>query len=207
VADAVFARVGIGPSTPRSEPAAATVLPFPGRPVERRRALLLWSGAGAALALAAGLTITLVDGPRSGLPDYAFSIEGQGATEVRGDEPTPSPTPRYAAGNALTVLARPAERTGTPVHAAAFVGGPDESLAPWPARLDVDESGAVRVRDTVGSGALVGVGPRTLYLAVTPTPLALPAASTASALAEAVRAVGGHLSNLRIQLVEGDVVP
>jgi hypothetical protein len=209
VADAVLARLGIAPAPGEAAPPAppsATVVALTPRPRPTRRVAVIWAGAG--LALAAGLAVTVFRPSETTLPAYALSAVGDGARELRGDGPATSAVPRYRAGNTVTLVARPERRSvDETVKVVAYVSGPtpDAPLAPWQPRVDVDPGGAVRLVDTVGRPPLTGPGPRTLVVAVTRTPLpAAVAPPSLKTLTAAVDEAGGQVLTLSIQLVEGN---
>lgn len=205
VADAVLARLGIAPAPAEVVPPSSNVVALTPRPRPARHVGVIWAGAG--LALAAGLAVTVFRPSEARLPAYALSAIGDGARELRGDGPASAGVPRYATGNTVTLVARPERRSADEgVKVVAYVSGsaPDAPLMPWQPRIDVDPGGAVRLVDTVGRPPLTGPGPRTLVVAVTRSPLPAAAAPPSlKTLTAAVDDAGGQLLTLSIHLVEG----
>lgn len=206
VADAVLARLGIAPAPAEVVPPSSNVVALTPRPRPARHVGVIWAGAG--LALAAGLAVTVFRPSEARLPAYALSAIGDGARELRGDGPAVSAVPRYRTGNTVTLVARPERHsTNVAVNVVAYVSGraPDAPLEPWQTRVDVDPGGAVRLVGTVGRAPLTGSGPRTLVVAVTraPLPAAAPPASL-QILTAAVDEAGGQVLTLSIQLLEGN---
>jgi hypothetical protein len=108
-----------------------------------------------ALAAAALLYVATLD-PASSLPEY--TVEGEGGDRALRGTPADSGPVRLSAGSRVEIVGRPQERAAGPVDAAVVVRT-TEGEEPWTGRLDVSESGAVRLTGIIGQDLALPTGP------------------------------------------------